>query len=216
MEGFEGFESLDAPLQRQVDPHDAKLFVRFYKKSVYDKAASEGYIGADGKEVKGAGRPIFKMADYVTIAAPGDQWNITDREVLPGDKERFPLHWSAFLNDKSQETASGTPLSVLTQLVPPVLNQAQVDEFKHVRINTVEQLADLSDGVASKFMGAQGLKQSAKKYLEATKGGDGKLGKVLADLDKKDNEISTLKEQMRQLMEAQAAQQAKKEARAAK
>jgi hypothetical protein len=50
----------------------------------------------------------------------------------------------------------------------PAISRGQVEELKFLNIRTVEQLVGLSDANAQNIMGINGLKEKAKKYLEAS------------------------------------------------
>lgn len=162
---------------------DKRLFVNFYRKAVLNKFKSSQ-----------EGRPIFDEVDYVRIIIPGDKYNVVD---TPATEEhtrvRFAEQYERFLKGQEQAT-SGTPLEMW-----PQLTISQVAELKAINVYTVEQLAEMSDQLAQKFMGNHQLRQKAKLYLEAA-AGEAVTTKMQAELEKRDNEIETLKAQMAQLM----------------
>lgn len=163
---------------------DKKLYVQFYTRAVMNnfKSAQEG-------------RPIFDELDFVRIIIPGDRNNVVDTEVTPEHKMRFEAQYERF--KKNQEQAvSGTPLEVW-----PQMTVGMVAELKAQGVHTVEQLADLPDGLAQKFMGSFALRQKAKVFLEAA-AGQAANTKLEAELASRDNEIDVLKKQVQQLMEA--------------
>lgn len=170
---------------------DKKLYVNFY-------------VRADLNSFKSAqeGRPIFDEVDYVRIIIPGDKNSILDTQVTEEHKHRFENQYQRF--KKNQEQAvSGTPLEVW-----PQMTVGQVAELKAMNVHTVEQLADMPDQLAQKIMGNHGLRAKAKLFLDAAAGEAGNT-KMVAELEKRDNEIKLLRDQMDQLMKATAAKAGK-------
>jgi len=170
---------------------DKKLYVNFY-------------IRADLNSFKSAqeGRPIFDEVDYVRIIIPGDKNSILDTQVTEEHKHRFENQYQRF--KKNQEQAvSGTPLEVW-----PQMTVGQVAELKAMNVHTVEQLADMPDQLAQKIMGNHGLRAKAKLFLDAAAGEAGNT-KMVAELEKRDNEIKLLRDQMDQLMKTTAAKAGK-------
>jgi hypothetical protein len=110
------------------------------------------------------GRPIFEDTEWISIMAPGSR-NEVRREARLGDKERFPRHYAAFKNRQDQQVIEGTPLNEWTGAT-----RSQVEEMRFWNILTVEQLAGTADSAMGSFRGLVTLKQSALKYLEASKG----------------------------------------------
>lgn len=129
------------------------------------------------------GRPIYDEIVYVTIIVPGER-DVVHRPAWEKDYNRFPLQYQAFLNKKDQDAGSGTPLSVLTWLTA-----AQKKELEFFNCYTVEQLANLADSAASKFMGIQALKVRANDFLKAAKEA-APLLTMRAEMDKKDEQLS--------------------------
>jgi len=139
------------------------------------------------------GRPIFEEKCYVTIMVPG-QTDIVHRLAWRMDFERFPKQYAAFKNNQDQDEASGTPLSVL-----PWLQQSQVKELQFFNVRTVEQLANMPDNVAGKFMAIQQLKTRAKDYITAAKEA-APLTAIRAELDERNSKIETLERQIKTLI----------------
>lgn len=154
---------------------DRRLLVRFSLEPMLneEKSANEG-------------RPIYEECEFVTIMVPGDRDNIVCRAVNEQDRQRFPQQYAHWKNT-GQQAETGTPINAA-----PWLNKAQVEELRYFNVRTIEQLANLSDAHASKFMGVQVLKQKAQAYLAAAAGG-APLEKMQSELNKRDNEIATLK-----------------------
>ena len=166
----------------QQDEGDKKLFVVFFREAVLNelKTTSEG-------------RPIYDDVDMIRIHTPGSR----DTLVAPahvGYQNRFPKQWAQYTQNVEQ-TASGTPLKVV-----PWLTVSQVAELATFHIKSVEQLAGMSDNVATKFMNHHSLKQQASAFLEAAKGA--------APLLKMQKELETRDEQIAELQAAVKAMQA--------
>ncbi len=133
---------------------DEKLFVKFERRSVLDQVQS-----------RDQGRPIYVSVDYVHIQQPGER----DTFVQPATQEhvmRFRRQWQAY-QDGRAEMPDGSPLSVLFPNNPEI-----VDNLKHVRISTVEQLAALNDTqIQNVGMGGRQFHDAAVKYLAAAEKG---------------------------------------------
>lgn len=128
--------------------------VRFYIRPVVDSEATQA-----------AGRTIHKDATYVEISTPGDKTSVVDRALREDDKRRFPKEWMAFEANRSQEGASGTLLSAWGAISPAI-----VEDYRVLKVKTVEQLAALSDAnVASLGMLGRTHRQMARDFIEASK-----------------------------------------------
>ena len=114
--------------------------------------------------------------------------------VLVGDLDRAIQHClgepQAPLANVVKEAVTGTPLEAW-----PVITRSQVEELKHFRVRTVEDLAALSDAATASGMGLQSLKQKAKAFLEAAAGNGG--AKFQAAIEQKDAQIATLEKMVK-------------------
>lgn len=164
------------------------------------------YMGVkpDSEASEREGRPMFRDCPFIRIFNAGDSLTIIDKPVWDepmnsnSHTQRFPKEWANFKAGVAAEAqGGGTPLKLM-----PGISQAQVRELEHFHCHTVEQLADIADAHASKFMGIQALKQEARAYILRAKGGaaDKTLQRELAT---RDQEIELLKSQMQQLLNAQ-------------
>lgn len=171
-------------LDRQPDKGDENLRVAFSYFPHFNESESN-------KE----GRPIFDQKVYVTIIVPGQQ-DVVHRVAWAKDFHRFPRQHAAFKNNENQDAASGTPLKVL-----PWLQLNQVKELEYFNCFTVEQLANLPDSSAGKFMALQTLKQKAKDYLEAAKGA-APLTAMRAELEERDQKIVAMQAQMTEMADS--------------
>jgi hypothetical protein len=165
---------------------DKKLVTNFYVRAVQNTFKSNQ-----------EGRPIFDEQEFIRIIIPGDTKTIIDTKVNAEHRFRFPEKYERFKKGLSQ-AQSGTPLEVW-----PQMTVGQVAELKATGITTVEQLAELSDSNAQKFMGSFQLRQKAQAFLDAA-AGDAANSKMAAELEKRDVEIAALKAQMEQLFKVKS------------
>lgn len=184
------------PMPKVKDAGDDQLHVSFGMFSHFDDV-----------KTRDAQRPIFEMAEYVTIMVPGDQNTIIHRPVRSIDMERFPRQYEAFKAGKEQQT--GYPLSEWAGVT-----RAQADELAYFKIMTVEALAGVSDSVKQKFMGLGNLSEKAKIWLEQQKGEEPAL-RLQAEVIRRDEQISGLTAQLEQLQAAVAEMQKSKRGRKA-
>lgn len=168
---------------------DSKLYVTFYVRAVMNNFESAQQ-----------GRPIFNEKEYVRIIVPGDSKTTVDCPVTDEFRMRFAKQYELFKKGMEQ-AVTGTPLEVWPQLTVGL-----VAELKAMHISTVEQLAELDDGKAQRIMGSHELRRRARAFLDAAQG-EAANNKMLAELEKRDEEINQLKTQMAELLKAQASKQ---------
>ena len=160
---------------------DDRLPVEFYLGAAKDDAATE-------KE----GRPIFRDSECIRIYVNKD--NVIDRPIRDTDKQRWPKQYQVF-----KATGSSDPGAIGTRLEHwPLMSRAQVEEFKHFKIYTMEQLSTAPDNMGQQIMGFQRLKALAQVVLDAAKG-DAPLIKMKSELDKRDGQIAELTGEVRRL-----------------
>jgi len=146
---------------------DDKLFVKFYTKPLMNPRKSTD-----------AGRPIYDEVDYITIRTPGSQLSVIESRVVGTKYEkRFAKQYAAWRANR-QDVISGTPLEAFPFLMPKIGLMA---ELKAININTVEQLAGISDIASQSIMGGYDLRKRAQEWIESTTGTDAKLAKMEAD-----------------------------------
>lgn len=160
------------------DPADANLLVKFYFKSVENKAST----------FAAGGIPQYVEKEYIDIRVAG-KYDPIVRPATFADKNRFPQHYAAFKN-RMEMPNTGYPL-VEWSIMPRSL----VDMFSFHNIKTVEQLATLSDVNAGALKGAAKFKQLAIVHLEKLKD-EGKDNMLAEQLKERDDEIGALKDQM--------------------
>jgi hypothetical protein len=122
---------------------------RFYLDPVQDELAS-------ARE----GRPIFKEVERVEIFMPGNPYAIPVFNVTDQHRERWPREYEQF-REGIEQTAEGTPIAEW-----PILNRAQVLELKALQLQTVEEVAALSDLACQRAMGLNQLRTKAQAYLD--------------------------------------------------
>lgn len=153
---------------------DNRLLVQFHVLPMIDdvRSAEEG-------------RPIYKDVDHVRIMQPGNKESIVDRPVTEMDIARFRQQYDNWKSGQ-EELIEGTPLEAW-----PEITRAQVEEMRYFNVRTVEQLADMADAHAQKFMGINALRKAARLYRDraAKNAVSTKLQKQLAE---KDNQIAAL------------------------
>ncbi len=169
-----------------VHEEDKRLFVQFYLEPV--KNATKSAV---------EGRPIFDELPMVKIITPGSR-DVMVTRATANYQQRFPKQWDAFQRNLSQ-SIEGTPLEQV-----PFLTVGQIAELKALNVMTLEQLANLSDAVVHKFMGAQKMKQQAQTYLDAAKSA-APMTQLMAELEKRDAQIAALQQQVEQLVAAKKA-----------
>jgi hypothetical protein len=176
-------QAMDPGARFRQNPDD-RLNVKFSMMPVEDEKASAE-----------AGRPIFTEKLFVTIIVPGER-DVVIRQAWQGDFDRFPRQYAAFKNGQNQDAVSGTPLKIV-----PWLSQSQVKELEYFNCHTVEQLAELADTHAHRFQQINKLRTLARDFLQAAKEA-APLTAMRAELDKRDNEIETMKRQIQELSQA--------------
>jgi hypothetical protein len=111
------------------------------------------------------GVPIYEPVDMIKVYHPGEPLNVPERPVNENDKRRFRAQWDAYKEGKDQKV-EGTPLSVIFPGNPEIVKSLEV-----VHINTVQQLANISDTATQNMMFGFNLREKAKAYMEvASKG----------------------------------------------
>jgi hypothetical protein len=141
------------------------------------------------------GRPIFYDAEYIQIVTPGSR----DVSTFPLDehyKRRFAKAYAKWKAEGDQLKIQGTLLAEL-----PWLTKSQIAELNYSNIQTVEQLAEMSDINAMKFMGNFQLRERAKNFLLAA-AGEAPALKLQAELEQRDNHIQVLERKIEELTAA--------------
>ena len=164
---------------------DTLLHVEFYWHEAEDVLKSE----AAGKIVRLPKQP------YIRIQNPGDKTSVVESPVFDRHKARWPDKWLYWqIKEGLVEGAADVPGWKVEEWTH--LNPEQVRELKFLRFSVVEQVAGASDEQVQKLgMGGLALREAARQALRARMGAE-----VREELNKKEAEISALREQNR-LME---------------
>ena len=132
------------------------------------------------------GRPFYEEQEFITIYIPGDKDNVIFRPIRNVDKVQYGEQYRAFKANKEQPI-TGTPVDQL-----PFMSKSQCLELSYFGIRTVEQLVATSDVNGQKIVGWAALKSRAQTFLDAAAGA-APAAALQAELEKRDNEIDTLK-----------------------
>jgi len=161
---------------------DSRLVVFFFMKSVKNEF-----------KTRETGAPYHDNMTYIRIHEPGERLNVVERPATDGDKQRFPIQWNKYLQNKEQ-IPEGTPIELLFPN-----NVALADNLKAQGVFTVQQCAKLSANAIDNIgMGAQEYVNMANKYLENANSGV-EFHKMQETIKKKDQEIKILSGQFENL-----------------
>lgn len=161
---------------------DRGMVVFFYNKPMQNMA----------KTVEN-GRPYFEDKVFVKIQQPGERLNIVDRPVQDTDKQRWPVQWAQFVQNKEQ-IPEGTMIDLLYPEQPAVAATLRAGG-----VHTVEQLAELSAGAIETIgMGCQQWVNYAQKYLSDSNRGV-KATQMRHELEERDRRIKLLERELGEL-----------------
>jgi predicted RNase H-like nuclease (RuvC/YqgF family) len=133
------------------------------------------------------GRPCYDDVEYVEILVPGDRLNQVTRIVTQKEKDRWPGAYKRF-RDGQEGTVDGTPIEQL-----PGMTAAQAAELKHFHIVTIEQLAEMPDGLLLKArpMDGRALRDRAKRWVDTTAGAASEE-RLAAEIRARDEKITNM------------------------
>ncbi len=161
-------------------PGDERSVVRFVQEAVEDdaKTAATGIVS-------------YKDVVFVHIVIPGNKDLVIYDYATDRHKFRFPREWEAF--EKGQRIdVEGTPLKMW-----PQISAGQVRTLANLNIHSVEQLAEVADGLIARVNMAS-LKHKAKAWLDA-QAGQASIMKHQSEIERRDAEIAKMKEQLDRL-----------------
>lgn len=131
---------------------DKRLMVAFYAEEERDEAASAA-----------KGEDVFVSVEYIRIFQPGGGDEV-ERRVTDADRERFADRYEKF-KKKLEQRAEGYPLDQWTGL-----HRSAVQEYRKRGIETVEQLASVTDAASHLMpMGFTATRAKAVAFLAARK-----------------------------------------------
>lgn len=180
-----GITSIDPSGVAHFGDPDKSLIVQFYADKKQDFAASQK-----------AGTPIFVHKDMVRVIQIGEK-DVAEYEADRGHppyKYRWPRQWEAYQKGMEQRVA-GTPLDMLFPTQPEI-----VATLAALHIQTIQQLADISDTAIGNIPFGRQYVQTAKQYLGRASGS--------AEFHSLKDENAALREEMaamRKQLEAMAA-----------
>lgn len=165
---------------------DNTVGVRFYSKPLQDNYQTEQQ-----------GRPIFVDTDMVRITTPGDSLSVIDTIATEHYRKRFPRQWDFYVSKKEgdQMTVGRTPLSAWAKL-----SAAQVEELRHLKFYSVEDVANASDAALQNVgmiagMGGHAFRDAAQVYLRVAKDSS-----VAVRMEQENAALRAQMEEMRQQM----------------
>lgn len=165
---------------------DNTVGVRFYSKPLQDNYQTEQQ-----------GRPIFVDTDMVRITTPGDSLSVIDTIATEHYRKRFPRQWDFYVSKKEgdQMTVGRTPLSVWAKL-----SAAQVEELRHLKFYSVEDVANASDAALQNVgmiagMGGHAFRDAAQVYLRVAKDSS-----IAVRMEQENAALRAQMEEMRQQM----------------
>ena len=130
---------------------------------------------------------------YVKINVPGDSKTSWDRPVKEEDKRRFARQWEAFHAQLSQFGGQ-------TMLEDwGLLNEAQVNSLRSFNVFTVENLADMQDGLVDRLgVGSRELNKKAKAWLQEQKERHNEV-RLQEEIAKRDTKLNLQQEKLEAL-----------------
>lgn len=174
---------------------DSGLYVEFFWHEAVDAWASREESNKQQRNV------VVKLpkAPFIRIMVPGDKTSEWTGEVSEALKRRFPQQWMAWqINEGLIDSVGDIPGWKLDEW--DELEDDLKRELKHMRFQTVEQLAGASDKqIQGIGMGGLALRERAKVALRNKMGAE-----TRAALEAKDAETKALKEQMAAMQEQMA------------
>lgn len=124
-----------------------------------------GSVADEGASAR-AGRPVFKQVELVEVFLPGNPYLQPVIPVTDVERQRWAKAYEQFRANEDQP-AEGTPIKEWS-----VLTRSQVLELQAIGFQTIEELAAMSDNMASSKigMGGMAIRDKAKAYCEQAAG----------------------------------------------
>lgn len=152
------------------------------------------------------GVPRFDDVEMVEILIPGDRLNTPVKLVGETERKRWPRAYAAFKGAQDGATV-GTPIEQL-----PGLTAAQAEELRYFKVVTVEQLAEMPEGLLMKArpMDGRALQDRAKRWIDNAAGAaaEERLAAENRELKDKMGVMNGELEQLKQAIAGLQAQQA--------
>lgn len=177
--------------------------------TLWVKFENRKYLNAFKSEQEG--HPVFEMREFVTIQAPGDQLSAVDTFATDKHQKRFPRQWAQYQNTQTTGVVNGWAIETW-----PLVTSAQAEELKYRKFMTVEMLAEAPFNlVQSMGMGFIELQNKAKVAIANAKDGSFAL-KQAAEIQKRDDQLAAMQEQINSLLALQSVTTEPKRGRPAK
>lgn len=128
-------------------------------------------------------RPFFVDREYVRIETPGDPGNVVERPVRPDDIRKWRDRYAAWKENK--QSTVGTPLEVIG------VSKAQKKTLAFYNVDTVEDLAKVTDAAMSTIGPFVAVRQRARDHVAAAK--------ARAPVDEARKEIEVLRREIEEL-----------------
>lgn len=149
-------------------------------------------------ESKLRGTPVFKEVVFITKIVPGDKGHVIDRPVrendIESDSRDFPVEWARFQAGQ-QGKVIGFPIENW-----PSISDTQKAEFKAMKVDTLEQLAGLSDGVLGRIMGGKDLRHKAQVFVESGKDAE-LVGTIRRESEARESALQAQIDEMKAMLE---------------
>ena len=130
-------------------PGDESCNLTFFRDAVFSPYESE----LKGEEV-------WSMEDFIRITVPGDNKTVILRQINNDDIARFHPEYFAYKEGIGQDK-KGLPLRQW-----PVLEKSIVIKLETDNIDTVEELASLSDADAGKYLNGLKNRDRARAHID--------------------------------------------------
>lgn len=143
---------------------------------------------------KAAGHPVFEDREWVKIVTPGDKNSWVERKATDIEKRRFPKTYAAFKTMEHQQAVNGFRIEEW-----PQVTRAMAMTLKAAHIDTVEALAQVSDGHIDKIgHSGRDLRAKAQAFLVVSKD-TAAAQNFKAESDKKDATLLDMQRQINEL-----------------
>lgn len=173
-------EELMTKVYKYVDPNGEEgTALRFFydtvknefqsaqqSRPIFDKVLRVEVICAGSKE----SIPVFEITRWITTGEADEEGTVPIKERKNEQlHDRYKKQLDAFLTDSDDPDMVGTPIEAWT-----AIDVTLAASCKEAKIYTVEALANLPDGRLNALgMGARGLRERARAFLDASKGNAG-------------------------------------------
>lgn len=134
----------------------------------------------DEQKTREAGREIYGTTCFVKIAIPGDRSSVFFQPATDAHKRRFPKAWDNYLRRNAGEKISeGLPVQHW-----PRINRATALNLQSLHIFTVEDLAQVHDGLVDKIPGnGRELRSWAQAHVGYSTGGQAEVTKLASKVE---------------------------------